>query len=101
MTPEELKTQHYANLNYYHNLPSYAESRVSYEAMQAFFAQIVGHRWEINEEIYDEFLHMLPPLGWQNGAFYMMEFTFDDITTKFSREGDHYFCEFARYRKAA
>lgn len=96
-TQAETRERHYVNLNYYRDLPGYAESRTTYEAMQAFFAGIVGHRWEITEEIYDEFLDMLPPLGWQGGAFYMREFTFDDITTKYSREGGRYFCEFARY----
>jgi hypothetical protein len=97
MTHDELRKRHYKNLNYYRELPGYTESRQSYEAMQAFFAQIVGHRWEIDEEIYDDFLNMLPPLGWSGGAFYMREFTFDDITTRFSKSGGKYFCEFARF----
>ena len=27
----------------------------------------------------------------------MCEFTFGNITTKFTKEGERYFCEFARY----
>src|SRR5271156_902817 len=40
---------------------------------------------------------MLPPLAWQGGSFYMSEFTFGDITAKYTKEGDRYFCEFAHY----
>lgn len=97
MNHEEIKARHYERLNHYRELPGYAESRESYEAMQEFFAQIVGTRWEIDEEIYDDFLNMLPPLGWRGGVFYMREFTFDDITTKFTKEGSRYYCEFARF----
>ena len=58
---------------------------------------MLGDRWEITEDIYDEFLNMLPPMGWSDGTFYMSEFTFSNITAKFSREGDRYYCEHARY----
>ena len=97
MSPDEIRTRHYANLNSYRDLPGYAESRQNYEAMQAFFAQVVGQKWEIDEAIYDDFLEMLPPVGWRGYTFYFREFLFDDITSKFSREGDRYYCEFARY----
>lgn len=40
---------------------------------------------------------MLPPLAYNNGSFYLSEFTFGDITTKYTKEGDRYYCEFARY----
>ena len=52
---------------------------------------MIGDRWEIDEDIYMEFLEMLPPMGWRGGAFYMSEFSFGDITTKFTREGGKYY----------
>ena len=97
MTPSEIRKRHYANLNGYRELPGYVESRSTYEGQQAFFATIVGQKWEIDEAVYDEFLEMLPPIGWRADTFYMSEFTFDDITTKFCKEGGRYYCEFARF----
>lgn len=96
MTPEEIRKRHFANLNSYREIPGYADADTLGERA-AILAAIVGKRWEIDEDLYDEFLNILPPLGWHGGVFYMREFTFDDITTKFSKEGNRYFCEFARY----
>lgn len=36
-------------------------------------------------------------IGWRNVAFFMSEFTFGDITAKYTKEGDRYFCELARF----
>lgn len=58
---------------------------------------VLGRRWEITADVYDEFLNMLPPMGWRGGVFFMCEFTFGDITAKFTHEAGRYYCEHARY----
>src|SRR4051794_15950447 len=62
----------------------------------------IGERWEINEDVYCEFLDMFcPPLRWTQtptgASFYNPEFDSDDVTTKYTKEGDRFFCEFAEY----
>jgi hypothetical protein len=57
----------------------------------------LGKRWEIDKETYWEFLEVLPPLAHRGGSFYLSEFTFDNITTKYTKEGDRYYCEFCRF----
>lgn len=57
----------------------------------------IGQPWEIDENIYWEFLGMLPPLDYKNGSFYMSEFYSGNLTTRYSRQGNRYFCEFAIY----
>lgn len=94
--PESLYDAHISELNAYTRDPEYLKL-VTYEDREAFFEKQIGRRWEIDEAIYDEFLEMLPPMGWRGNTFYMREFTFGDITSKFSREGDRYFCEVATY----
>ena len=58
---------------------------------------LIGDRWEIDEETYREFLEVLPPLAYRGNSFYLSEFSFGDITTKYTREGNSYYCEFARW----
>ena len=53
-------------------------------------------KWEIPESVYWEFLEVLPPVGYKNGAFYMSEMLTENITSKYSQEGDKYFHEYAR-----
>jgi hypothetical protein len=63
----------------------------------------MGEKWEIDEGVYGHFLESFgPPLGWtgpegHSESFYSSEFESDDVTTKYTREGDRYFCEFAEY----
>ena len=97
MTHDELRKRHYERLNDYRNSVEYQASPCCYEKLTGELKTLLGDRWEIDEEIYDDFLNMLPPLGWRGGAFYMCEFCFDNITTKFSKEGGKFYCEFARY----
>ena len=99
MTHEEIRKRHFERLNNYHHSAEYAEyaKEIGGEVPQGGLPSLLGNRWEIDAEIYHEFLGMLPPLEWRNGAFYMSEFTFDNITAKFSKDGDKYYCEFARY----
>ena len=98
-THDDIRRNHFARLNAYANSAEYAEyaRSIGAEVPPGDLPPLIGNRWEIDREIYNEFLEMLPPLGWRGGAFYMSEFSFDDITAKFSREGDKYYCEFARY----
>lgn len=97
MTPEEIRNRHYENLNSYRDSVEYQASPHCFEKREGELKTLIGNRWEIDEAIYMEFLEMLPPMGWHGDTFYMCEFCFDDITTKFSKEGGRYFCEFARY----
>ena len=55
---------------------------------------LLGVRWQITERIYTEFLEILPPMRWTGTSFLMSEFVFGTITTKYTKEGDRYFCEF-------
>jgi len=93
---DQIREKHYRQLNAYQDDLAYRVLE-GYEELVTYFASTVGRRWEIDEAIYDEALNILPPLGWRGDTFYMREFLFDDITHKFSREGDRYFCEVAHF----
>lgn len=58
----------------------------------------IGQRWEINAKIYQTFLEILPPLGLRHDRFYMREFVRGRMTTKYSRQGNRYFCEFVLWQ---
>ena len=90
------ESEHFRQLNAYKDDPAY-RTLEGYEDRAIFFAKTVGRRWEIDAAIYDDALNILPPLAWRGDTFYMREFLFDDITHKFSREGDRYFCEVAYF----
>lgn len=97
-----LRDEHFKRLNHYRHSREYAEHAKAIGAIAPGveldgLPSLIGARWQIDERIYHEFLEMLPPMGWSGGTFYMCEFTFSDITTKYTREGDRYFCEFAHY----
>jgi hypothetical protein len=100
---DSIRTRHFERLNSYRNSKEFAEyyRSIGNQVPEGELPSLIGDRWEIDEEIYHEFLEMLPPLGWKKGLFYMMEFSFGDITTKFSKEGDKYYCEFARWPERA
>jgi hypothetical protein len=99
---ESVHDMHYRRLNDYRNSAEYFEyaQALGMDAKPST-RKLIGERWEINEELYNDFLDMLPPMGWRNGAFYMCEYSFDNITAKFSKEGDKFYCEFARYGTGA
>ncbi len=63
------------------------------------FASLIGKRWEINEELWWEFLEVLPPVRWRkdgNGeSFFISEALSGNIHSKYIREGDRYFHEWA------
>lgn len=60
---------------------------------------LTGGRWEIDEAIFNEFRDMLPPLNYRLNSFMMREFCFGSITTKYTREGDRYYCQFVDVTK--
>jgi len=99
MTHDQLRTEHFRRLNDYRNSAEYVEyaKQIGAEPPAGQLPSLIGSRWEIDRAIYEEFLNILPPIGWKGGAFYMREFSFDDITAKFTKDGDKYYCEFARY----
>lgn len=99
MTHDEIRKHHYERLNIYRQSSEYAQyaRQIGAEVPEGDLPSLIGNRWEIDGHVYGEFLEMLPPLGWRSGSFYMREFSFDDITAKFSKEAHRYFCEFARY----
>jgi hypothetical protein len=103
MNHDQIRKRHFERLNSYRHSAEYAEyaKAIGAEVPSGDLRCLIGDRWEIDEAIYDEFLEMLPPLGWRGGSFYMSEFSFDDITAKFSKHGDRYYCEFARYPEKA
>lgn len=99
MTHEELRKHHFERLNAYRNSQEYAAYArdVGAEVPSGPLPSLIGDRWEIDRDIYQEFLEVLPPLGWKGGTFYLSEFSFGNVTAKFTKEGERYFCEFARY----
>ncbi len=103
MNHEQLRKRHFELLNGYRNSAEYAAyaKEIGAEVPQGMLPSLFGAQWEIDKQIYHEALELLPPIGWRGGSFYMSEFTFGDITAKFSKEGDKYFCEFARYPEKA
>jgi hypothetical protein len=96
---EAVRSAHFERLNGYRNSSEYAAfaRRIGIEPPEGDQPSLLGARWEITQSIYDEFLEMLPPLGFNGAAFFFREFCFDDITTKFTKSGDAYYCEFARF----
>lgn len=99
MTPEQIRKHHFDRLNDYRNSAEYAAyaREIGADVPQGDLPSLLGNRWEISEEIYNEFLEMLPPLGWRGNSFFLREFTFGDVTAKFTKDGDAFYCEFARY----
>ena len=95
MTHQQLREHHFKRLNSYRNSAEYAES-IGADVPPGDQQSLIGDRWEIDRAIYEEFRDMLPPLGQKGGSFFMREFSFDDVTTKFTREGDKFYCEFTR-----
>jgi hypothetical protein len=99
MTHAQIRQTHFQRLNSYRNSAEYAQhaNEIGADIPPGELPSLIGNRWEIDEQTYREFLNVLPPLGWRNGTFYLSEFTFGDITTKYTKDGDKYFCEFARF----
>ena len=94
------RKEFFAWLNDRSNMPNMSEPDYYAKSVQAY-ADRIGKRVEIDGETYDYFLEMMPPI-YGSGCFYMCEMSIENITTKFTHEGSHYYCEYARLpRKAA
>jgi hypothetical protein len=63
LSHDELRKRHYERLNDYRNSVEYQASPCCYQKPTGDLKALLGDRWEIDEEIYDDFLDMLPPLG--------------------------------------
>ena len=55
---------------------------------------MLGKFWQIDEDISDEFLEMLPPI-YAAGGFSMCERLAGDTTATFQRIGGQYWCSYA------
>ncbi len=91
-----LRDEHFKRINSYHQSLEYAEFCKTIGTTPPFACteSLLGKRWAIDERLYNEFLNILPPMNWRSGSFMMSEYTFSTITTKYSKVGDRYYCEF-------
>jgi Protein of unknown function (DUF1419) len=98
-----MRDSHFRRLGAYRNSKEYAEyaREIGNPAPVGELPSLIGDRWEIDEETYMEFLEILPPLAYRGKSFYMSEFCFGDVTTKYTKEGDKYYCEFAKFPERA
>ena len=99
MTHAQIRKHHFERLNNYRQSAEYAEYAwaIGLPVLDEELPSLIGNRWEIDAETYQEFLEVLPPLAHRGNSFYLSEFTFGNITTKYTKEGDKYYCEFAHY----
>ncbi len=95
----QIRARHSGHLRSYRQSAEYAEyaRATGWPVPEGDLPSLIGRRWEIDEETYWEVLEVLPPLGHRGGSFYLSEFTFGDITTKYTKESDRYYCEFVHY----
>lgn len=92
-----LRDEHFKRLNGYRNSREYAAYALEIGNSPPITPNpptLLGVRWPIDSSLYNEFLEMLPPMRWRGGSFLMREFCFGSITTKYTKEGDRYYCEF-------
>lgn len=99
MNHDDLRKNHFQRLNSYRQSAEYADyaKSIGADVPDGQDPSLIGDRREIDRAVYEEVLEVLPPLGWKGGTFFMRELSFDDITTKFTKEGDKLYCEFARF----
>ena len=73
MTHDEIRKNHFQHLNSYRHSAEYAEyaKAISAEVPQGDLPSLIGNRWEIDGQVYREFLEMLPPLGWREHVFHV------------------------------
>ena len=76
---------------------TYEELRA--EVRKRDYQDIKGLKAKITEEDYDNFLNVLPPLGWKKNTFYLSEFLSGDLTYNFSRVGKQCYCDVADFRE--
>lgn len=90
------REQHFTRINSYHQSIEYAEFCKTIGTTPPFGCtkSLLSQRWEIDERLFNEFRDILPPLNFRGSSFLMREFIFGQITTKYTREGERYFCQF-------
>ena len=68
MTHAEIRARHFERLSGYRNSVESAQyaREIGADIPTGDLPSLVGNRWEIDEQTYDEFLGVLPPLGWRN-----------------------------------
>jgi hypothetical protein len=85
------REEHFANLNGYDNDGRYSPGECAY---------VVGHRWEVTEEIFNEFLNVLPPIRWIGDSFCMSEMLSGSITSMYFKDSlGRYWHEWVDLRK--
>lgn len=72
------RSQHFANLNHYQA-----------EGVRAHTME--GKFWQIDEDIFDEFLNVLPP-NYVSGGFRMIEKLTYDLAATYLKVGDTFWC---------
>ena len=96
------REKHFKRLNDYRNSAEYAEYAFNvgiYAELRTMLPSLLNQRWEIDSRIFEEFRDILPPLCFMSNSFLMGEFCFGSFTTKYSKIGDSYYCEFVQVRK--
>src|SRR4051812_14493937 len=88
------REEHFARLNEYIQTEEWKQDRYDFDAL-------VGQKWEITEEIFIEFLEVLPPVNWKrdgdNESFCMSEAKTSNIRSKYLKNSNGYFHEYVRY----
>lgn len=60
---------------------------------------VLNEPWEIDADIYNHFLNILPPLEFASDKFILCEFKKGNITTEYFKSCGKYFCRFIEYKK--
>lgn len=71
----------------------WGEHGLNKEIEKRGYQNIEGLKALIDEKTYWHFLECLPPLRFDGNVFYLMEFLSGDLTLKFWKEDEKYFCE--------
>ena len=97
--PQTIQDVHYARLDAYRHSREYAAYRQAPAEGVApdGLPSLLGDRWEIDHDTYWYFLEVLPPLNMTRDGFVFAEYTFGDITTRYTEAAGRYYCEFVRW----
>ncbi len=74
----------------------WGKNGLSNEIDKRGYSDIEGLKAVIDEQTYYHFLEALPPLRFDGNSFYLMEFLTGDLTLKFWKEQNKYFCQVVR-----
>ncbi len=90
------RDEHFKNLNVViHGVDGYFD--LSREDQNERMVNSLHRPWEITEEIYEEFLEMLPPVNWSGGSFYMLEFSAGNARGHYFQKDGKFYAEEATY----